>query len=83
MCGCTIMMLGGLGLWGKSGRRGAMSLSTCRRAHLNMICIVTLVLTLKSQEACQPFMSSTIVSWIRNPTLFCKSKSEPVLIKVG
>ena len=45
------MMLGGLGLWGKSERRGAMPLSTCRLAHLNIICKVTLVLTLKSQEA--------------------------------
>ena len=42
------MMLGGLGLWGKSERRGAID---CRRAHLNIICKVTLVLTLKSQEA--------------------------------
>ena len=50
MCGRTIMTLGGLGLWGKS-ERGAMPLSTCRRAHLNIICKVTLVLTLKSQEA--------------------------------
>ena len=45
------MMLGGLGLWGKSERRGTIPLSTCRRAHLNIICKVTLVLTLKSQEA--------------------------------
>ena len=47
MCGRTIMILGGLGLW---GNRKEEALSICRRAHLNIICKVTLVLTLKSQE---------------------------------
>ena len=35
---------------GKIGKKRRYTLSTCRRAHLNIICKVTLVLTLKSQE---------------------------------